>query len=369
MANVDMQFHGSDVEKVTSIYGSKYNFTKEDLINFSGNVNPLGLSASVVTQLKDHIDLIASYPDRDYQDLKQVISRYTDVHPNQILVGNGSTELISLFIKVIHPSRATIVGPTYSEYEREIKLDGGTCIYHPLKESNDFQVVVDDLIEDMKDSTDLLVLCNPNNPTSGAIKRDTLRPILDYCLAHNIYVLIDETYVEFVDDVALVSAADLTITYPNLFIIRGVSKFYASPGLRLGYGITGSKDILRKINSLKNPWTINSLAAYAGELMLQDTAYIEATRKLIADEKHHIETTMSTWSKVKLFPAAANFYLVKITDEQIHASDIFEAMIQHKMMIRDASGFPFLNRQFFRFCINTKENNRKLLNALEQLLK
>lgn len=364
-----MQFHGSDVEKVTSIYGSKYNFTKDDLINYSGNMNPLGLSASVVSELKNHIDLIASYPDRDYQDLKKVISNYTDVHPNQIIVGNGSTELISLFIKVIHPSRATIIGPTYSEYEREIKLDGGTCIYHPLKESNDFQVIADDLIKDLNESTDLLVLCNPNNPTSGAIKRDTLRPILDYCIAHNIYVLIDETYVEFVDDVSLVSATDLTITYPNLFIIRGVSKFYAAPGLRLGYGITGSKDILRKINSLKNPWTINSLAAYAGELMLQDKDYIKASRQLILEEKAFIEGTISTWSKARLFPAAANFYLTKITDENIHASDVFEAMIQDKMLIRDASGFPFLNRQYFRFCINTKENNKKLLDALEKILK
>jgi len=364
MANIDLQFHGSDIEKVEQIYHIK----KEEIINFSGNVNPLGLSPMVIAELKNHIDLISAYPDRAYTNLRQVIANYVSVHQDQILVGNGSTELISLFIKIIHPKKATIIGPTYSEYEREIRIDGGKSTYHALKDENDFNVNFESLKADLQEGTDLLVICNPNNPTSTSIEHPKLRKILDYCLAHHIYVLIDETYVEFTDNPEIVSACKYSEIYTNLFIIRGVSKFFAAPGLRLGYAITGNKELIHKIDNLKNPWTINSLAAYAGELMLQDTTYIEETKALIQAEKNKIVSQLRTWSSVKVYDPSANFILVKILDNNISAAQVFESLIQEKMMIRDASGFPFLNSQYFRFCINMPTQNDLLLQHLQKLL-
>jgi len=214
----------------------------------------------------------------------------------------------------------------------------------------------------------LLVICNPNNRTSTAIMHHELRQILDYCLAHHIYVLIDETYAEFTDNPDNVTACGFSEIYTNLFIIRGVSKFFAAPGLRLGYAITGNKELINKINNLKNPWTINSLAAYAGEVMLQDEAYANQTKALIASEKHKIIQTLKPWSNIKVFDPAANFILVKILDKTMNATKLFEALIKEKMMIRDASGFPFLNNQYFRFCINKPEDNDLLLAHLQKLL-
>lgn len=361
--NMGAQFHGSDLELIAE----KYHIKKDEIINFSGNVNPLGLSQTIKDKLSKKIDLIAAYPDREYTSLRETISKYINVNKNHILVGNGSTELISLFIKLVAPTNATIIGPTYSEYEREIFIGGGSSRYYPLSEKDGFKVNVNDLKKYLNFDTDLLVICNPNNPTSTAIYSKELRQILDYCKEQDIFVLIDETYVEFCEDINNVSAAKFTEFYSNLFIIRGVSKFFAAPGLRLGYGVCGNEDIIRKINNLKNPWTINSLAAYAGELMLSDHDYILKTKALIRSERNRIIQEMNSWDTVHIFPPTANFILVKILTD-VTSQDVFEELISNKMMIRDASSFPFLNAKYFRFCILEPKNNTKLLEALKSII-
>jgi threonine-phosphate decarboxylase len=365
MPNNRQNFHGSDLEKVAL----NFNIDKEEIINFSSNVNPLGLSDKLKNELSSKIELIATYPDRDYLDLRTSLSNYINIAADSILVGNGSTELISLFIKAVSPQKALIIGPTYSEYEREIFIGGGSSCYYRLSEKHDFNINVEDLKRNLTSDTDLLVICNPNNPTSTAICKNDLRVILDYCKEKHIFVLIDETYVEFVEDINKISAVSLTSFYNNLFIIRGVSKFFAAPGLRLGYGICGNKEFIRKINSLKNPWTINSLAAYAGELMIQDTEYITKTRNLIKQERDKITNELSSWESVKVYDPTANFILVKIINNNITSKDVFELLISKKMLIRNASSFPFLNEKYFRFCFLNPFLNDKLLEELKLILK
>lgn len=209
-------FHGSDLEKIEQIYGIR----KEDIVSFSANVNPLGISPLLKKELAEHIDAITSYPDREYTSLRKSMAAYCGCDYENIVVGNGSTELISLFIQIRHPKKALILGPTYSEYEREIMLDGGTTHYYPLKESNDFVLDVDDFISHLDQDTDLLILCNPNNPTSTCICQNDMRKILDNCKIHGIYVMVDETYVEFAPDISEVSSVSLTNDYNNLVILR-----------------------------------------------------------------------------------------------------------------------------------------------------
>ena len=158
-------FHGSDLEKIEEIYHIK----KEDITSFSANVNPLGISPLLRDTLSTHIDAITNYPDRDYTKLRKSICDYTGAQFENIIVGNGSTELISLFIQTTNPKKALILGPTYSEYEREIALKGGQTLYYPLLEEDNFQINISDFCSHLNDSIDLLVLCNPNNPTSTAI--------------------------------------------------------------------------------------------------------------------------------------------------------------------------------------------------------
>ena len=353
-------FHGSDLEKIEAIYGIK----KEEIISFSANVNPLGISPLLRESLSAHLDAITTYPDREYKELRECIAAYAGTEADNILVGNGSTELISLFIQITHPAKALILGPTYSEYEREITLEGGKTHYYPLKEENDFSLDVADFTSKLTDDIDLVVLCNPNNPTSTCISQKEMRQILDVCTEGNIYVMVDETYIEFVDDINVMSAVPLTAYYNNIIILRGTSKFFAAPGLRLGYAITGNKDLLQQINQFKNPWMINSLAEVAGKLMFTDKKYIEATRTLIAMERRRCYSILESALGYKPYKANANFMLVKITDPAVTSSMLFERCIKEKMMIRDCSTFPFLDESYIRFCFMGKDADDRLLECL-----
>lgn len=358
-------FHGSDLEKIEKVFGIK----KEEIVSYSANVNPLGISDNLRATLSQHLDAITRYPDRDYTQLRTCISAYTGAQVENIIVGNGSTELISLFIQADHPKKAMIVGPTYSEYERDISLAGGSSLYYPLKESNNFKLDVEGLCGQLNDQLDLLVLCNPNNPTSSAITNKQMRKILDVSLQYGIFVMVDETYVEFAPEEKEITSVLLTDFYTNLIILRGISKFFASPGLRLGYAVTGNKDLAKEINKRKDPWTINSLAEIAGQIMFQDKAYIAATKELISSERERVFRILSGWDTVKVYEPVGNFILMKILKPGVDAQMLFEHCIRQKMMVRNCSTFPFLDSQYVRFCIMMPEQNDRLLESFGELLR
>jgi threonine-phosphate decarboxylase len=353
-------FHGSDLETIEKVYGRK----KEDIVSFAANVNPLGISAKLKATLSNQIDSIMSYPDRDYTSLRTYIAEYLQTNMENIIVGNGSTELISLFIQIKHPKNALIIGPTYSEYEREIDLGGGSTFYYRLQEEKDFILDITRLEQELTYDVDLLVICNPNNPTSSSISRNDMRKILDMCKQKGIFVMVDETYVEFAEDVREITSVPLTNYYNNIIILRGISKFFAAPGLRLGYAACGNTDLLKEINQRKNPWTINSLAAAAGEIMFTDDNYMNKTRALISKERVRICNNLDTCKNIKYYQPTANFILMKIQKEKVTSLDLFEAAIRKGYMIRDCSTFPFLNNKFIRFCFMTPELNDALLKVL-----
>ena len=282
-------FHGSDLEKIEEIYGIK----KEDITSFSANVNPLGISPKLKEALAEHIDVITSYPDRELHLSSQ---EHCPVYPHRRVPhhrGQRRHGADLSFIQIEHPKKALIIGPSYSEYEREIELGGGTALYYPLKEANDFALDVPHFLGKLNETIDLLVICNPNNPTSTAINRADMRRILDECKSYGIYVMVDETYVEFAPDTDALTSIPLSHIYSNLIILRGISKFFASPGLRLGYAVTGNQD-----SDQGDQWPEKSVdhqfwPKVAGELMFSDEDYIRETRALIGEERTRIYGILS----------------------------------------------------------------------------
>ena len=216
MSTTKMVFHGSDIEKICEIYHLK----QENIVKFGANVNPLGLSENVKKQLASHLDILSSYPDRDYTSLRNTISDYCNVPANFILPGNGSSELIALLIQERNPKHTLILGPTYSEYSRELSFSGSTQEYYHLREERNFTLDVEDLCKTLENGYDFLILCNPNNPTSSAIMQEDLRKLIAFCADKDIFVMIDETYVEFVN-------SDYYIESGNFFRIRNVQLAYA----------------------------------------------------------------------------------------------------------------------------------------------
>lgn len=357
------EFHGSDLEKIADYY----HLNKENIILFGANVNPLGLSGQVKKDLAAHLDVISSYPDRNYTDLKKAIAFYTGSSAEHIVVGNGSTELISLLISQRAPKKALLLGPTYSEYARELNLVGGTLEYYNLKEEQDFKLDISDLTDALKSDIDLLIICNPNNPTSSAISTSDIRELLSVCRSLGIFVMIDETYIEFAPKGAALSAVPLVPEFDNFMVIRGVSKFFAAPGLRFGYGLTSNQAFLQTLLTHQNPWSLNSVGAYAGERMLKDTDYIKKTWTLIDSERTRMCTELSGLDTVKIYPAYANFVLVRILKEGLTSFDVFEKAIHQNLMIRDCSSFESLNGEYVRFCIMNPEDNDRLLDVFRSL--
>lgn len=353
-------FHGSDIEKICEYY----HLRKEDITNFGANVNPLGLSEHVKTSIAGHLDLLSAYPDREYTSLRDTVSGYCGIPAEYILPGNGSSELISLLIETLAPKHTLILGPTYSEYSRELSFSGSTQEYYHLREEDNFHLDVDDLCHALKDSYDFLILCNPNNPTSSAILRDDMERLLAFCSEHNIFVMIDETYVEFAPAISAVTAVPFTRKYSNLMVLRGVSKFFAAPGMRFGYGITGNAEFLRAMKEKQIPWSLNSIGAFAGEEMFKDQEYISRTRRLILSERERMYRAVSQMPDYKTYEPYANFLLVKIVKDGITSYDVFERCIKAGLMIRDCSSFQCLDGEFIRFCIMMPEANTRLLHEL-----
>ena len=357
-------FHGSDLELIEQFYG----MPKDQIISFSANINPLGISPAFRQSLLENIDQVMTYPDREYTVLKNALSRYCNIPYEYILAGSGATELISRFIQCIHPQKAMLLAPTYSEYEREIKLSGGELIPYYLKPDLEFKLDLSAFCTALDSSFDLLILCNPNNPTGSVLHHDELHAILEHCKENDIYVMIDETYVEFTENIQDITAIPFTLQYDNLFVLRGISKFFAAPGLRLGYAATGSQHIREIIQSTKNPWTINSLAASAGASMFSDEDYIQRTQEFIYAERKRLVSILMKEPGLHVYPPAANFILLKLLKDGLTSFEVFEYLIKDGLMLRDCSSFEGLDGQFIRFCFSTSENNDRLVRRLREIL-
>ena len=360
MVNQKISFHGSDIEKIAEAYGIK----KEEITNFSANVNPLGISPMLRKALAEHVDAIRTYPDRDYTGLREAIAGYAGTDCQNIVVGNGATELISLLIRTVNPKKTLVIAPTYSEYEREIALNGGSCQYYALRETEKFVLDLGDFLGQLQPGVELLILCNPNNPTSSLVGRQEMEELLEACRKQGIFVLVDETYMEFVAHYESVTAVPLVKRFENMAVLRGTSKFFAVPGLRLGYAITGNRRFLETIRRQQNPWSLHSLAAVAGGAMFGDEEYIAVTREVIARERERMYVRFADDTRFQPYVPTANFMLLRIRNKDISSEMLFERAIREKMMIRDCSDFLFLDKEYIHFCFLNPEQNDRLAECL-----
>lgn len=356
--------HGGDLDAIERTYG----IPKNEIKDFSGNINPLGFPEKAKAALAQNLDIISTYPDKKYTSLRKAIAGYTGARTEHILVGNGSTELISTFIQTVHAEKSIIVGPAYSEYEREISLIGGTFTYFPLQEEEDFKLNLPALLAALTPQIGMLVICNPNNPTGSVVTAAQLAEILQHCQKIGASVMVDETYIEFSDNLAEICAIPLAERYDNLFVVRGTSKFFAAPGIRLGYGVSSNAAFLDRLLTNQDPWSVNSLAVFAGERIFSDAAFHTATQQLVSEERKKAMAEFSTWKNIKAFPSSANFILLKLLTDRITSAELFERLIQKKMLIRDASSFTFLDQSYLRFCILSPQDNAILLRELKQLV-
>lgn len=357
-------FHGSDLEKIEAVYGIK----KENIINFAANVNPLGFSKKAAAVLADDLSIISRYPDPAYTNLKKAISSYTNADSDNIILGNGVTELLSLFLSIIKPLKAVIIGPTYSEYEKDLERLGCEICHIDACEKNDFILTADEIIKQTPLGTDLVILCNPNNPTSGALHRPELIKLAHAYQESKTYLMIDETYVEFSKDSDEISSTALTNQFDRLLVLRGTSKFFATPGLRLGYALTKNAELLASARAMQDPWNINSVAETVGSVMFTDEEYIYLVQKTMEDEKIYVCDALAKINGMKIFPVNGNIVLAKLPEGSLTSDELFDILIRQGLMIRSCTSFQPLGNRFIRICFMSHEDNVKLIDAIKKAL-
>lgn len=354
--------HGANIYEIARINHIDF----KEIKDFSSNINPLGISKSALNFLKDNLDLVSTYPDSNYKELKNKISNYTKANPSNIILGLGSTELLVNSIKIISPKKAMIFSPCYSEYENELKKHNSEIFYFNLLLEEDFKIEVDKIINTINENDiDLFIFPNPNNPTGSILKSSEIKKILENT---NAYIVVDETYVEFTD-VKIFSSTGLTTNYQKLIVTRGTSKFFASPGIRLGYLITSNEKILKEFNEKSILWQINIFADILGQKLFSDREYIEKVFKFIEKNREYMYEEVKKIKDLKPIKSYGNFILVHIEDEKINATKLREKLLEDLIVIRDCTSFKGLSNRYFRFCILNEEDNEKLLKYLRKIFK
>ena len=385
----EMDFHGGNIYKVFREKNIK------EILDYSSNINPYGIPESLKKRITENLEVLERYPDPDYVELRQKLANLNKVNLSDIILGNGATEIIFLFMKVINPKKILIVSPTFGEYERAVKateISGDTVSlsssngdnknienkkieieYFELKESDDFKLNIGNLKNELENKYDLLIICNPNNPTGKFLKLAQTEEILKECNKYDTKLFIDEAFIEFLADGMKESIINTEENKKNLFVTRAFTKFFAIPGLRLGYGMYFDKELEKKISEKKEPWSVNNFAEMAGSTVLDDAEYIEKTLKWIAAEKKYMYEKLNEISGMKVYETEVNFITGKIDEklfsEGLNVKILREKMLEQGILIRDASNFKFLDERFFRLAIKDRASNERVIEVMKEIFR
>ncbi|HEY4334735.1 MAG TPA: aminotransferase class I/II-fold pyridoxal phosphate-dependent enzyme [Puia sp.] len=319
--------------------------------NFSSNVWYGGLNPGLAAHLQDKIALLTHYPDPDAEALQQTAAVSYGLHPDQVLVTNGATEAIYLIAQAYRDRTATIFSPTFSEYGDACRLQGIGIQLRSGETANSNQ----------KFDTDLVFICNPNNPTGDAFATDLLRQFLQD--NPDPLFVIDESYIEFTD--ATQSLLPRLATYPNLLILRSLTKSCCIPGLRLGFAL-GRADRIRTLRDLKMPWSVNRLAIEAGRYIFdhpqQFTLPLTQLLAATADWRRQLQQA-TDW---RIRHTDTHYFLVETTAPFTAAALKLWLIREYGVLIRDASNFPGLTPYHFRVACQSPDHNQLLTDALRQ---
>lgn len=345
-----MTGHGGDVYGLIDETGLGMN----QIIDFSASINPLGLPASVVRAIQEKIPDLVHYPDPFAARLGHRMAKWVGIDRRSVICGNGSTELIYLLARAMRPRSVLIPQPTFSEYERACRLQGAKIVSLPLSPDRSFAIEHDAFAAAMA-GCDMAFLCNPNNPTGGLVKRDTLLSLVSEAGRCSCCLVVDEAFIDFVPEQTVVQEAAES---GNLVVLRSLTKFYALSGLRIGFAVTSPKNASALLGH-KEPWTVNTLAMGAASAAVKDRDYQARTMHVIAQERAFLAREFRSTGIAHL-SAAANYFLFRMD----RAQDVLARARQKGILLRDCSNFAGLDSTYLRIAIRSRRENELLLKEL-----
>lgn len=363
--------HGGDVYTEGLLKG-------KELLDFSSNINPLGLPKSFKDNIEEVFKAVERYPDIEYRNVKKSIKEYITfmkVHfrkeesqkpfsevfkDEDIVLGNGAAEIIDLVISCF--KNICIVVPSFVEYEKSALKWGCKITYSKLKE--DMSYDYEDIALKMKNA-DGLIIGNPNNPNGNVIDKSKFNNILKYCEENGKTIIIDEAFIEFTGKRNFTFLEEGE-NYESIFIIKALTKFYAMPGIRMGYGICKNKKLIEEIKNKQNPWNINCFAETAVNYVLKDKEYIEQSLKWIEEERDFMSKELKSILLIdRVYDTYSNFILFKL--KNTNCNTIYNMCLKEGVLIRKCTNFRGLDDSYIRLAIKDRCKNKKMIALLKQI--
>ncbi|MDO5548683.1 MAG: threonine-phosphate decarboxylase CobD [Eubacteriales bacterium] len=348
-----MRGHGGDWVSYHEKYGRLP-------LDFSTNVSPLGLPDSVREAAIQSLDSADRYPDPQCRALRREITAELGIPSEFCLCGNGAADLLFRVMLAKKPRRALLPVPTFSEYEAALKAVDCVVETVPLSEKTEFRLS-EEVLRFITPETDVLFLCEPNNPTGLTTPRELLLRILRRCRETETLLVLDECFLDFLEEPEQHTLLSALSYHPNLLILRAFTKLYAMAGLRLGYCICSDTELLRQMQDAGQPWAVSAVAQYAGRAALQETEYVHRVRMLLQKQRPRLLQALRALG-LRVLPGEANYLLFQ------GRTGLAEALQDRGILIRCCANYDGLDASWYRIAIRTEEENTRLLAALREVL-
>jgi threonine-phosphate decarboxylase len=344
--------------------GDIYDLPQKPL-DFSANISPLGVPqgvAEAVCREASHFDI---YPDPRCGKLREALGRCHGIDPERIACGNGAADLIYRTVRYFRPRKALLAVPTFSEYEKALEEEHCAIIRYALplpRFGGDAGI-----LPLISAETDMLFLCNPNNPTGLLWEKALMEKVITKCRNTQTILVIDECFNEFLDDPADHSALAFLNASANLIILKAFTKIYAMAGFRLGYILCGSEETGRGIAAAGQAWSVSSVAQTAGIAALTETSYVEEVRRLVKEERNSMKDALSGLG-LEVLGGEANYIFFRISETSgFDQSRFFEQLRCRGFLLRSCANYSGLDDTYYRVSLRKHEENQALISALRTL--
>ncbi len=329
-----------------------------DIVDFSSNVSPAGMPASVRSTLRKRLGAVLDYPDPSSSDLVRGLARYTGLPESRILAGNGAVEIIYNFCTAFASGRSVLIqAPTFGEYEAACRLAGSKISrFRSMNIAYDIRRFISKIPKD-----GCVFVCNPNNPTGTILTKQQMLKIISAAGKRSALVFVDECFIELVPE-SDESVLSLTKRHDNLFVLRSLTKSFGLAGIRIGYAAS-SKDVISALNSMKIPWSVNALAQEAGLAAVRSKSHLAKSRRIIKRESGFLKSRIAKIPGLECHDTSTNFILIRTRQD---STKLQKRLLRHKVLIRDCKNFPGLDNHYVRIAVRSHGDNLKLVRALEE---
>lgn len=328
-------------------------------MDFSVNVNPLGIPDSVKRALIEAAGECGKYPDIKAEELTKSVAGMAGVSEDSLLFGNGASELFMAIVHAVKPERIVIPVPSFYGYEWSAGSTGAEVVYYEMKEEHQFSLE-EGIKEFLTEGTDLLFLANPNNPVGNMIEASLLEEIAEHCKEKGILIVLDECFLEFTGEEEKRSFKNKLAEYPGVIVVRAFTKIFAIPGVRLGYLLCGNQELKNKIKRQLPEWNLSVFAQTAGRAACEEGEYRKETVSLVKAEREYLAGELRQ-AGIKVYPSRADYLLLKT------GWPLYERLLDKEILIRDCSNFRGLGKDFYRIAVKTHSENELLIKTVKEM--